>query len=75
MGTLIFIIVQIFLCIMGRRKIPIVGDVNKIGKQEEGEDQGATASSNTPEILEQSMLHPRPPSHNIKNSGHRPLLP
>jgi hypothetical protein len=37
---------------MGWGEVAIIGDVNKIGEQEESEDQGAAPSSNTSEILQ-----------------------
>lgn len=38
-------------------EILVAGDVNKIGKEEEGKDQGATPSSNQSEIFQEFTRH------------------
>jgi hypothetical protein len=60
---------------MGWGEVAIVGDVNKIGEQEESEDQGAAAASNTSEILQQFTHHSITLSHAITVSGHPSLNP
>ena len=51
-GPLNFIfIIDTLLGKMGWGEVAIVGDVNKIGKEEEGEEQGTAPSSNPSEIL------------------------
>jgi hypothetical protein len=66
-------IIDTLLGRMGWGEVAIVGDVNKIGEQEEGEDQGAAPSSNTSEILQQFTRHGITRSNSIKVLGH-PLL-
>lgn len=60
---------------MGWGEVSIVGDINKIGKEEEGEDQGAAPSSNPSEILQPFTRHGITCSHTITGSGHPSLDP
>jgi hypothetical protein len=60
---------------MGWGEVAIVGDVNKIGKEEEGEDQGAAPSSNPSEILQPFTRHGITRSNTITVSGHPSLGP
>ena len=66
-------IIDTLLGRMGWGEVAIVGDVNKIGKKEEGEDQGAASSLNPSEILQPFTRHGITRSHSITVLGHPSL--